>query len=285
VAEVAPVAAAPAARAGKPDAALVAAVDIARIAAIEEAGDGPVRGERRVGDHLGAQREGERVVVHRFACTDAAYRGWAWSVQLSRVPRGKPTVDDVVLLPESGLDGGAIVAPAWVPFEERIRPGDIGVGDVLPTAADDPRLVPGAEALLQLAAEDVDELSTSGLWIELGLGRPRVLSATGRDEAADRWWEGDGGPDAAISTAAPSAARCGSCGFWVRLAGSLGQSFGACANYLAPDDGRVVAGGHGCGAHSEAVVVHVPRWGAVTVEEHASGTVTDAMPPEPLGHS
>lgn len=30
--------------------------------------------------------------------------------------------------------------------------------------------------------------------------------------------------------------------------------FGVCANKMAPDDGRVVALAHGCGAHSETVL-------------------------------
>src|SRR3954447_27048171 len=38
------------------------AVDLARAAAIEEAGN-----PARVGDHLGMEAEGERMVVHRFA--------------------------------------------------------------------------------------------------------------------------------------------------------------------------------------------------------------------------
>jgi hypothetical protein len=42
------------------------------------------------------------------------------------------------------------------------------------------------------------------------------------------------------------------CGFLVRLEGSLGRVFGVCANEFAPDDGRVVSLDHGCGAHSEA---------------------------------
>jgi hypothetical protein len=42
------------------------------------------------------------------------------------------------------------------------------------------------------------------------------------------------------------------CGFLVRLDGSLGRVFGVCANEYAPDDGRVVSLDHGCGAHSEA---------------------------------
>jgi hypothetical protein len=30
--------------------------------------------------------------------------------------------------------------------------------------------------------------------------------------------------------------------------------FGGCANEYAPDDGRIVSGDHGCGAHSESTL-------------------------------
>ena len=55
-----------------------------------------------------------------------------------------------------------------------------------------------------------------------------------------------------MAKAAP--AHCRSCGFLTPLAGALGTAFGACANAMSPDDGRVVALDHGCGAHSEVVV-------------------------------
>ncbi len=45
--------------------------------------------------------------------------------------------------------------------------------------------------------------------------------------------------------------QCFSCGFLVRLAGPLSETFGVCANGDANDDGRVVTFDHGCGAHSE----------------------------------
>ena len=48
-----------------------------------------------------------------------------------------------MLLP--GAD--ALLAPEWVPWSERLRPGDLGVGDLLPTAPDDDRLVPGLPAV------------------------------------------------------------------------------------------------------------------------------------------
>ena len=67
--------------------------------------------------------------------------------------------------------------------------------------------------------------------------------------AAERWYAGPGGPEAPLAKSAPDS--CWSCGFLVRLNGSLSTSFGVCANGNANDDGRVVTVDHGCGAHSE----------------------------------
>ena len=112
-----------------------------------------------------------------------------------------------------------------------------------PYVADDPMLVEGFRAT---GDEDVDRVA---LW-ELGLGRPRVLSAEGREAAAQRWYEGEAGPTAAVAAKAP--APCSSCGFFVPMAGALRSVFGVCANEWSPSDGRVVSLDHGCGAHSEA---------------------------------
>ena len=224
-------------RARVADAACAAAGDLALDAAVEVAGSAAF-----VGEALGYSAEDERLVLHRFACRIPAYRGWYWAVVVTRAPRAKVvTVDEVVLLP--GDD--AMLAPDWVPWSERIQAGDLGVGDLLPTAADDPRLA--------LRQADVEELSDDTLFFELGLGRARVLSLEGREIAASRWYEGEPGPSAAISRSAP--AQCGTCGFYVRLVGGLGQLFGVCTNEYAPDDASVVADDHGCGAHSEALVM------------------------------
>jgi hypothetical protein len=133
-----------------------------------------------------------------------------------------------------------------VPWEERVAPGDLGVGDLMPTPADDERLAPGYLLSDDPAVEDV-------VW-ELGLGRVRVMSREGRLDTADRWYDGDHGPNAPIATAAPSGARCVTCGFYLPLAGSMRAIFGACGNMYAPDDGRIVSGDHGCGAHSEVLL-------------------------------
>ncbi len=83
---------------------------------------------------------------------------------------------------------------------------------------------------------------------ELGLGRERVLSQEGRDEAAERWLAGPGGPDNQMTRLAPDV--CETCGFFVRLEGQLGVLFGACANAFSASEGTVVSVDHGCGAHS-----------------------------------
>jgi hypothetical protein len=225
------------ARAAKPDVVGVRAVEHARTALLEQVDAADV------GDHLGHLAEEDRVVTHLFECRRPGYRGWRWAVTVARAPRLKSvTVDEVVLLPGDE----AIVAPEWVPWKDRIRPGDLGPGDLLPAEEDDPRLVPG-----YLADDEViDEQSVRAVSDEVGLGRPRVLSLEGRDLAAQRWYDGSHGPSAPIAASAP--ASCGTCGFLVRLAGPLSTVFGVCANAYANDDGRVVSFDHGCGAHSEA---------------------------------
>jgi len=220
----------------KPDAVCVAAVEPAREAAIVEAG------AAQIGDHLGHSVEGERLVTHYFASTHPGYRGWRWAVTVTRASRAKTiTVNEVVMLPGDE----AIVAPVWVPWSERVQPGDLRPGDLFPTLPDDPRLEPG---FTDTGATD----EVLAVIDELGLGRERVLSPIGREEAADRWYAGDFGPASAIAQAVPY--KCFACGYWIRLNDSLGQAFGACTNEMAPGDGRIVAYDYGCGAHSDALI-------------------------------
>jgi hypothetical protein len=198
-----------------------------------------------VGDHLSVAAEGARTVTHLFACTGKGYRGWRWAVTLARAPRARhATVSEVVLLPGSD----AVLAPVWVPWADRIAPGDLGAGDALPYRADDPYLEPGY-------APAADELADELAGWEFGLGRPRVLSAEGRDAAASRWYRGDRGP--AAEEAVNASAPCSSCGYFLPLAGALRHVFGVCANDWSPSDGSVVSLDHGCGAHSETDVERI----------------------------
>ncbi|MEU5051314.1 DUF3027 domain-containing protein [Streptomyces sp. NPDC021096] len=278
-------------RSRTPDRLCAEAVELARAAAEEAALPG------KVGDHVEVVADGDRVVTHYFACEDPAYRGWRWAVTVARASRAKiVTLDETVLLP--GAD--ALMAPEWVPWSERLRPGDMGPGDLLPTEADDLRLEPGwtgedvpppnsaiSEEMAQLAeAEDADVAagppsaqpvapargSISALAEELGMRRARVLSRYGLHTAADRWDESHGAKTP-MAQAAP--ASCVSCGFLVPIAGSLGQAFGICANEFGPADGHVVSLSYGCGGHSEAAVMpKAPRPAPPVVDE----TLVDPMP-------
>jgi hypothetical protein len=285
-------------RSRTPDRLCAEAVDLARSAAEEAAAPGVV------GEHEGMVSEGDRVVTHYFACKELGYRGWRWAVTVARASRAKiVTVDEAVLLP--GPD--ALLAPEWVPWSERLRPGDMGPGDLLPTDADDLRLEPGwtgedepppnsavsHEMADLVEAEDAEltagppaELSAvpargtiSAVAEELGLRRSRVLSRYGLHVAADRWEESFG-PKTAMAQAAP--ASCVSCGFLARIGGSLGQAFGVCANEFSPADGRVVSLAYGCGGHSEAAVMpKPPRVAPPVIDE----TRVDPFPLRPAADS
>lgn len=217
----------------KQDAVLAGAVEMARAALL------PIAEPDTVGEHLGFEALGERLGMHWFACLSSGYGGWRWGVSVARVPRGKvATVCETNLLPTAE----AVLAPEWLPYAERLAPGDLGAGDTLPYRADDPLLEAGFEAS---GEEEVDQMA----FFELGLGRPRVLSAEGRLEAAGRWYAGEGGPTSEVSVKA--SARCSTCGFFLPLPGALRAMFGVCANEWSPSDGRVISLDHGCGAHSE----------------------------------
>ncbi|MFE1954918.1 DUF3027 domain-containing protein [Streptomyces sp. NPDC059524] len=281
-------------RSRTPDRLCAEAVGLARAAAEEAAAPGVV------GEHVEMVVEGDRVVTHLFECKEFGYRGWRWAVTVARASRAKHvTLDETVLLP--GPD--ALLAPEWVPWSERLRPGDMGPGDLLPTEADDLRLEPGftgedapppnsavSEEMAELVeAEDVEVTegpvadlpvapsrgSISAVAEELGLRRARVLSRYGLHVAADRWEESFGAKTP-MAQAAP--ATCVSCGFLTPIGGSLGQAFGVCANEFAPADGRVVSLSYGCGGHSEAAVMpKTPRPAPPVIDE----TIVEPMPLHP----
>lgn len=221
------------------DAQLAAAIDVARSAIAE------VAGSAVIGEHLGATAEGTRLVTHYFVCTDPSYRGWRWVAVLARAPRSKKvTVCETALLP--GPD--ALVAPEWVPWDQRLEPGDLTPRDTLPKLDNDPNLQPGYQQTEDNSAENIDQIAN----YEFGIGRERVLSPEGLTAAAQRWADSEAGADGEFATRA--SAHCGSCGYLMPIAGSMRESFGVCANAWSPFDGRVVQLDSGCGAHSETDV-------------------------------
>ena len=210
---------------------LTGAVGQAR-AAIEE-----FSSPESVGDYLGVSYEDPTAATHRFLAHLPGYQGWQWAVVAAAYPGADhATISEVVLVPGPT----ALLAPEWVPWDQRIRPGDLGPGDLLAPPPDDPRLVPGYAAT---GDPQLDEAA-----VELGLGRRRVMSAWGRAQAAQRWHDGEYGPNSPMARSTKRV--CRDCGFYLPLAGSLGRMFGVCGNEISAD-GHVVDAEYGCGAHSD----------------------------------
>jgi len=245
------------------DPACAGAEELARAAAERRCG---VMG---VGEHLGVVAEDTRVATHFFAVEHPGYVGWRWSVTVARASRARVvTVNEVCMVPGEG----SLLAPPWVPWADRIQPGDVAPGVLMPTPDADPRLEPGFTGGEQARDADPAEWSqVRAVVAELGLGRERVLSAYGQDEAVERWLLGQGGPDNSMTRQAPG--RCVECAYFVRLAGRLGRQFGVCANEYSPQDGTVVAVDHGCGAHSDVeeaahgVELARPIWDTLSLDE------------------
>lgn len=154
-------------RTGKPDAFLAAAVDVAR-SAVE--GIAPAG---QVGRHLAARSEGDRLVTHLFESRLPGYLGWQWYAVLTRNSRSKVvTVNELGLLPSED----SILAPAWIPWAERVRPED--AQDEAPAeavAAAEPRDEsadgPAAGAESGDAADDSDDDSDDAPADERGAAR------------------------------------------------------------------------------------------------------------------
>lgn len=142
-------------RTGKPDVFLAAAVDAAR-AAIEG-----ITAPSDIGAHVAAKSEGDRLVTHLFESKLPGYQGWHWYAVLTRNSRSKVvTVSELGLLPSED----SILSPEWVPWAERVRPGDEqgeaeaaeAAGSALPAAAvDDDE--PETEEVLNTAQEPEDD--------------------------------------------------------------------------------------------------------------------------------
>ena len=93
-----------------------------------------------VGDFVGETDEGDYVTSYRFATTLPGYPGWVWTITVADLPDEHPTIVESELLPADG----ALLAPDWVPWSERMeeyRAAQAAVGE--------------AEALL---AGELDEL-------------------------------------------------------------------------------------------------------------------------------
>jgi hypothetical protein len=215
-------------------------IDIARRALAE------VTDKSHIGAHIETLPSSEHTAIVTFVSTMPGYKNWKWLVMLSWLDASNLTIDEVAMVPTEE----ALIAPAWIPWSQRVEAGDLGVGDELPYKADDPALTPG---YVEANTDVIDDQETlRPFWWSLGLGRERVLSPTGRELAATRWVSGEYSGSAIMAKVAQG--KCVTCGFFNPLAGSLGSAFGACTSAVSPADGKVVAADFGCGAHSETDV-------------------------------
>lgn len=237
--------------------------EVARKALIE------VTDAAHIGNHISTQPTSEYTAIVTFAAQLPGYKNWNWLVMLSWLDSKHLTIDEVAMVPTDE----ALVAPAWVPWSERLQAGDLGVGDELPYRANDPALAPGYAAVPTEVLAETETLQP--FWWSLGLGRERILSQTGRELAADRWASGEFSGTAIMAKVAQG--KCVSCGYFNPLAGSLGSAFGACTNAVSPADGKVVAADFGCGAHSEtdAVEESVPTIDLVYDDTYDQGLNAD----------
>ncbi|RUQ21299.1 DUF3027 domain-containing protein [Kocuria sp. HSID16901] len=98
------------------DAVLAEAQDVARAGVLE------ITSESTIGTIHHVRGEEDRLSTHLFECTLPGYRGWYWFSTVARAPRSKKvTVCEVGLVPGDG----ALLAPEWVPWADRVRPEDI----------------------------------------------------------------------------------------------------------------------------------------------------------------
>ncbi|MCU1410117.1 MAG: hypothetical protein JWR04_824 [Rhodoglobus sp.] len=69
-----------------------------------------------VGPFVGTTDEGDGIVSVLFASAQAGYPDWKWTVSIAQVPGEEPTVLEVELMPAEG----ALLAPDWVPWSDRL---------------------------------------------------------------------------------------------------------------------------------------------------------------------
>jgi hypothetical protein len=76
-----------------------------------------ITADATVGELVGQSDEGEGVTTLSFATTMPGYPGWHWTVSVAELPGEAPSVLEVELMPGDG----ALLAPDWVPWSERLE--------------------------------------------------------------------------------------------------------------------------------------------------------------------
>jgi hypothetical protein len=84
--------------------------DLARTALLE------ITSAATIGDYAGEQDEGDGAVSVLFESSMPGYPGWQWTVSIAQVEGSEPTVLEAELMPADG----ALLAPDWVPWSDRL---------------------------------------------------------------------------------------------------------------------------------------------------------------------
>ncbi|MBX3098605.1 MAG: DUF3027 domain-containing protein [Salinibacterium sp.] len=84
--------------------------DLARAALLE------ITPAATIGDFVGTTDEGDGVVSLLFASAQPGYPDWLWTVSVAQVEGAEPTVLEAELMPAEG----ALLAPDWVPWSDRL---------------------------------------------------------------------------------------------------------------------------------------------------------------------
>jgi hypothetical protein len=69
-----------------------------------------------IGEPAGSRDEGDGVVSVYFQTNLAGYPGWCWTVSIAHLEGAEPTVLETELTPGDG----ALLAPDWVPWVDRL---------------------------------------------------------------------------------------------------------------------------------------------------------------------
>lgn len=83
-----------------------------------------------IGDAAGEIDEGDGVISYQFETLMDGYPGWKWTVSVAQVDDSEPTVLETELIPAEG----ALLAPEWVPWSDRMddyRAAQIALGEVV----------------------------------------------------------------------------------------------------------------------------------------------------------
>jgi hypothetical protein len=150
---------------------------------------GEVAATDTVGDLLSETVEDDGVFTLRFASAMLGYPGWVWTVSLAELPDEHPTVLETELMPGDG----ALLAPDWVPWSERLeeyRAAQAAAGEPDETLAEREDDEDDEDDL-----EDDDLEEDDGIDIEAAAETSDLL-AVGEDEQDEPEPEpDDGGPE------------------------------------------------------------------------------------------